>query len=88
MHLIDFPGRNVIIAKDQKQYQPLPAYRVPSDSYGRVVCCWKLSLRERLRLLWSGELWHTIMTFNQLLQPQLMETERPGYLPSVTRDAP
>jgi hypothetical protein len=81
MRLIEFPGQNVVIAKDQPQYEPLPAYRVPSDAYGRLVCCWKLSWRERLRLLWSGEVWHTIMTFNRQLQPQLLALDRPEYVP-------
>lgn len=87
MVLFDFPGRNVVIAKDQPEYMPLPAYRIPGDEYGRIVCCWKLSWRERLRLLWSGKVWHTIMTFNQPLQPQLLEVQRPVYIPE-TSDAP
>jgi hypothetical protein len=87
MRLLDFPGRNVVFAKDQPEYLPLPAYRVPGDSYGRVVFCWKPSLRERLRVLWSGELWHTVMTFNHPLQPQLLEAKRPDYIPTETQDA-
>jgi hypothetical protein len=87
MRLLDFPGRNVVIAKDQPEYLPLPAYRVPGDRYGRLVCCWTMSWRERLRLLWSGKVWHTVMTFNQPLQPQLLEVVRPDYIPAETQDA-
>jgi hypothetical protein len=78
MKLFEFPGHNVVIAKDQPEYIPLPAYRVPNDPHGRLVCCWKLSWRERLRVLVTGELWHTILTFNHQLQPQLLEVERPS----------
>lgn len=81
MQLTEFPGQNVIIAKNQPQYQPLPAYRVLGDPYGRVVCCWKLSWRERFRLLWTGEVWHIIMTFNKQLQPQQLGLDRPEYVP-------
>lgn len=84
MRLIEFPGQNVVFAKDQPEYLPLPAYRVPNDQYGRIVCCWDLSWRERFRLLWSGKLWHTVMTFNQALQPQLLEAQRPEYIPDAS----
>jgi hypothetical protein len=83
MNLIEFNGQNVVIAKDQPEYNPLPAYRIPGDAHGRLVCCWKLSWRERVRLLITGELWHTILTFNQQLQPQLIEVKRPEYIPYV-----
>ena len=82
MRLEQFPGHNVVIAKDQPEYMPLPAYRIPDDQYGRLVCCWKLSWRERFRLLWSGRVWHTIMTFNHPLQPQLLEVQRPDFVPT------
>lgn len=74
MKLIDFPERNIIIAKNQPEYLPLPAYRTDD---GKVTCCWKLSLRERLILLFTGKLWHTILTFNNPLQPQLLSGKKP-----------
>lgn len=73
MYLTDFPGRNVIFAAHQPEYLPLPAYKVPNDPTGRIVCCWKLSWRERLKVLFGGRVWHSVMTFNQPLQPQLLD---------------
>ena len=76
MELIEFPEQTVVIAKDQPQYRPLPAYQY-RDEQGTIVCCWKLSFWERVRVLFTGKLWHTILTFNSPLQPQLLETHKP-----------
>lgn len=69
-----FKGYNVEFAKDQPQYQRLPAHRAVN---GRVTCCWHLTWRERLRLLWTGEIWQQILTFNTHLQPQKLMVEKP-----------
>lgn len=75
MKLIEFPEQTLVIAKDQPQYQPLPAYRFQDRRgklEGRIACCWQLSWKERLQLLFTGRVWHQILTFNQPLQPQLL----------------
>ena len=77
MKIGTFPEVTVIFAKDQPQYRPLPAYRIEGDPKGRVICCWELSWRERLVLLFRGVLWHQILTFNHPLQPQLITTRKP-----------
>jgi hypothetical protein len=56
----------VIYAKDQPAYLPLHAWRSPE---GDVVTRWHLTWRERLRLLFGGTLWLTVLTFNRPLQP-------------------
>lgn len=76
MNLIDFPEQNTVFAKDQPQYRALPARRF-GDSEGRIACCWSLTWRERLRVLWTGCIWHQVLTFNQPLQPQLLTVEKP-----------
>ena len=78
-----FLGYNDLIAKNQQEYATLPVYRVPEDTFGRVTCCWKLDFAERLKLLFTGKVWHTVMTFNRPLQPQLLEVDRPEYIPHV-----
>lgn len=55
-----------VYAKDQPEYLPLPS-RV--DSSGTVVTCWKLSLGERLKILFRGTFYLTLLTFNRPLQP-------------------
>lgn len=76
MDLIEFPEQTVVIAKDQPQYRKLPAYQY-FDAEGRIACCWQLSLYERLVLLFTGKLWHQVLTFNQPLQPQLLTVTKP-----------
>ena len=46
----NFPEANTVFAKDQPEYQPLPAFKADTPE-GEVVTCWKLSFRERLRVL-------------------------------------
>ena len=77
MKLIEFPEQNIIIAKDQPEYLPLPAKRFAGDPQGRIVCCWKLTWRERMKILFRGLVWHQVLTFNKPLQPQLLTIEKP-----------
>lgn len=74
MKLIEFKEQNIVIAKNQPEYLPLPAYRTDD---GRVICCWRLSFRERFKLLVTGRIWHSILTFGSHLQPQLLEVQKP-----------
>ncbi len=77
MTLIEFPEQTLVIAKDQPQYLPLPAYRFANDAEGRIVCCWRLTWRERLSVLLRGTVWHQVLTFNAPLQPQLLTIDKP-----------
>jgi hypothetical protein len=71
MKLIEFPEQTVVIAKDQPEYLPMPAHY--NKEAGIVTCLWKLTLRERIKLLFTGKLWHQISTFGMALQPQRLE---------------
>lgn len=74
MKLVDFPEKTVVFAKDQPQYNILPAHL---DSEGKVTCCWRLNWKERVKVLLSGNMWHQICTFGKPLQPQLLRTDKP-----------
>lgn len=76
MKLVEFPEQSIVIAKDQPEYLPLPAHRF-EDAEGRICCCWSLSWRERLRVLFSGRIWHQVLTFHKPLQPQLLMVQKP-----------
>lgn len=76
MNLIPFPEQTLIIAKDQPQYNPMPAHLV-GDATGTVHVLWKLTWRERLIVLFGGKIWHSIWTFNQQMQPQLLSVYQP-----------
>ncbi len=79
MKPIDFKERTSIISENQPQYLPLPVYRYKNDVSGRIVFCWKLSLKDRLKLLFRDKalIWQSVMTFNQPLQPQLLSVDKP-----------
>lgn len=71
------PGANlpeVVFAKDQPQYEPLPAH-VAED--GMVLTRWKLTWRERIRLVCTGDLYCWIWTFRQAMQPIAITVEKP-----------
>jgi hypothetical protein len=74
MQPIKFEGHNIVIAEDQKEYLPLPAH---ADTEGVVTTCWQLSLKERIRMFFSGRLFLTVITFNTPLQPQLPSVHNP-----------
>jgi len=78
MKLIEFKGQNTTIAKNQPEYFPMPAY-IWNEVDGRITCCWKLSFRERLRVLFTGVIWHDILTFSKPVQPQLLSTFKPEF---------
>lgn len=66
MKPVEFEGSNVVYAKDQPPYLPLPAHR---NEDGRVTSCWQLSVWERFKILLTGRIFWTQMTFDQPLQP-------------------
>ena len=68
---IEFKGSNVVFAENQPEYLPLPAYK---SKDGMVTICWKLSFKERLKVLFAGKIWQKMLTFNKPLQPQLFKT--------------
>lgn len=71
---VKFAEHNVVFGENQNEYMPLPAYR---DNEGLVVCCWKLTWKERLWLLVLGRIWQRILVFNSPLQPQYLSVRRP-----------
>lgn len=68
MKPLEFPQQNVVYAANQPEYLPLPAYRTTD---GSVTSCWGLTWRERMRVLFTGRIYWTQLTFNGPLQPQL-----------------
>lgn len=67
MKPISFKEQNCTIAKNQKEYLSLPAWK---SKDGIVISCWQLSFIERIKLLFTGRLWFKILTLNKPLQPQ------------------
>lgn len=77
---VDFPEVTNRIAEGQDQYMTLPAHINPGNQ-GEVTFCWQLTWKERMQLFLTGKLWHSVLTFNQPLQPQVLNIEKPEMLP-------
>lgn len=78
MKPVEFEEQNVIFAKDQPQYTPLPAYR---QDDGIVITCWELSEEEKKQVAETGRIWLGISTFNNPLQPIYCTTLKEELMP-------
>lgn len=75
MKPVEFPEQNVVFAKDQPEYLPLPAFKNDSPE-GEVVSCYQLSFVERLKLLFTGRIWVSVLSFNKPLTPQFLSVNK------------
>lgn len=75
MKPIEFAEQNVVFAKDQPEYIPLPAH-VSADGV-EVTSCWGMSLRERIRAAVTGRVYLTLLTFGSPLQTQIVSVNPP-----------
>jgi len=75
MKPVEFKHQNIVFAKDQPEYMPLPALRIDSPQ-GEVVSCWKMSFKERMKVLFFGRVWLSLMSFNKPLTPSYMSVNR------------
>lgn len=76
MKPVVFPGHNTVYAKDQPEYLPLPVYKRPGAE-GEVTSCWKMSFRERIKVLFTGKVYWSQWTFGGKLQPQRATVDNP-----------
>lgn len=76
MKPVDFEGSNCVFAENQEEYLSLPAYK-HGDECGTVTACWQLSIRERLKVLFTGKMYLSLLTFNKPLTPHLLDTDSP-----------
>jgi hypothetical protein len=76
------------IAEHQDEYNTLPA-TILSD--GTVITRWRLSLKERLTVLFKGDIFLSVWTFRQPLQPVLLDVKAPkikGYATEPHAEVP
>lgn len=79
MKPIKFKEQNTVIAKNQSEYEPLPAFHNKSER-GELISCWKLSFGERVRILFTGRLWVSLWSFNRPINPMLFSTRKSDVL--------
>lgn len=80
MKPISFPEVNVIYAKDQPEYNPLPVYK---DERGNIVSCWEFSDEEIEEIKKNKCIWLSAMTFNKPLQPLFLTTNKEDLLEEI-----
>lgn len=66
----------IIYAKDQPEYNQLPAWKQDGPE-GLRVTRWNLTWKERFQVLLGGSIWLSILTFNRAMQPVKLETSCP-----------
>ena len=64
MKPIKFKHQNTIYAEKQSEYQSLPSLKIEGPE-GYVVSCWKMSFIERIKVLFTGKIWMSLMSFNK-----------------------
>lgn len=69
-------AKQINFAETQDEYTTLPSQ--VSDDNKVALFVWKLSFRERVKLLFSGLLYHQVLTFGQALQPIRLEVDEPN----------
>ena len=79
MRPIKFKEQNITFAENQPEYLPLPAFKNNSPQ-GEVISCWKLSFAERLKLLITGKLWVSLLSFNKPLTPSYFSVNKSDVL--------
>ncbi len=75
MKPIKFKDHNKVYAENQPEYQPLPVLKFDT-SEGEVIACWKMSFRERIKVLFTGKVWVSLMSFNKPLTPSFVTVNR------------
>lgn len=71
------------IAENQEEYRTLPAIILKD---GTVISRWTLSWKERVKILLSGSMWISVLTFGFKLQPLLPQVDEPeNILPEDVR---
>lgn len=79
MKPIEFKGQNVIYAKNQPEYLPLPAYVNDNET----VSCWEFTQDEKIAIANGSPLWIWQMNFKKPLQPIMPTFEHPFGEPIV-----
>ena len=73
---IEFKGQTLVLRKpagmSDEECSPLPIARLDDT----CVSCWRMSWRERLKVLWTGRVWLGVLS-GQTQPPVYVTVERP-----------
>lgn len=79
----DVDSPEVVYAKDQPEYLPLPAIKRED---GAILTRWMLTEQEKQQILEQGYIYLEVLTFNKPLQPLRLSTEAPAEYVTVAAD--
>lgn len=82
MKPIEFKEQNTVYGKGQENYNQLPAH-LNTSYQGEVTTCWKLSLKERLKLLFTGRVYLCLITFNKPISPSNMSVNKKDFIQTL-----
>ncbi len=85
MKPIEFPGHNVVMGKNQPEYLPLPALKMPD---GEVITCWELTDEELEKVKESHRIYLSQLTFNRPLQPVKLMADLSDGITFITEETP
>lgn len=71
-----FEHLEVVFAKNQPEYIPLPA--LPVDDSQRIITRWKLTWKERVAILFGRHIFLWVSTFGNKLQPVMLTCDKPA----------
>jgi hypothetical protein len=77
-----YEEHEVVYGKNQPQYMQLPTLAFSDEVGVGLITRWRLTWRERWRLLFRGDLFVHIRTFGNALQPILPTTDAPEIDPT------
>lgn len=84
MKAIRFTEQTIVIGgkeNGQPEYSALPVH---IDPIGTAVCCHELTLWERIKVLFTGKIWHSQMTFGQRFHPISHFVDKPTHIFTIT----
>lgn len=78
---IEFPEQDRVFAENQDQYGDLPSLKLDTKE-GEVISCWKLTLKERIMILFTGKIWMCLWSFNKPLMPSSITAYKEEFIPT------
>jgi len=84
MKAIEFEECNHKFAERQDQYHTLPGH-IQQEIPGEFKFCMKLEFWERVRILFTGKMWCSLLTYGRDLQPSRFSTKKTDFFPKLKK---
>lgn len=78
MTAVEFPEQNMVVAKNQAPYLPLPA-KISGSPDGLMAVCYRLTFWEIAKLIFTRKLWIETLTFHRSITPLRPSVHEPNW---------